>query len=1022
MIAVWLNKHRVSILFLFLILTIAGTFTTIKLPVSLFPNIVFPRVIVNVDAGDMPIDRMIVEVSRPLEYVLRKVPGVNSIRSISNSGTAELSINFSWGYDMWLALLHTQAALNGAIPNLPNGITINALRVDISGYPMFGLAITSVIKDLIALRDFANFELQPLLNSVDGVASVEMLGGQNAEFQIILNPVELKRYSLTLNDVDQALAAGNTTISVGRIEDRYRLYLIMSGLKKKNIEELKQTVIRSDINGILMLGDIAEVKAGAMPAWIKITSDNKNAVLMNVRQQIGANTVAIANDIKNKLAVFTKTAPPNIKIQTYYDQSKLIKASATSVKDAILIGAILAAIVVLLFLKNLRLTIIVVLIIPCVISTTVLTLYLFNMSFNIMTLGGIAAAVGLVIDDAVVMIEHIERRIVENYTNSNQQNSGILSSAMEMLKPLTGSSLATIVIFIPLSFLNGITGSLFKALALTMTSALIISFFFSLLVVPLLGEYLLKNMRPHKEKKEKLLAKMQHQYRALMQNVLLAPKLLLIPIIGFMLIGYAAYNKVESGFMPHMDEGTIAIDYTTKAGTSLTETDRILRQVEKIINATPEVSGYSRRTGLLFGGSITPPNRGDFFISLKDQPRRGIDQVMDELRSKIETSIPSLQFGIAQLIGDMIGDLTSVPQPIEIKIFGATQLELIPLAREVAEKISRIYGVVEIKNGIIYAGDNIDIIVDPIRASLFGLDPDSVNRQIKNQIAGNYASNILVKDKVIPIRILSQGNLYNRVEQINNLLIIGASGKYTTLDQIANVEIKTSQTQQVRENLKPMIAVTARITGRGLGSTMHDIKQVMGKLKLPHGVYIQYGGLYQEQQKAFSDLILVFFSAELLVIFLLLVIYENISIVFSILVMTLLTLPGMFLGLYLTNTELNISSMMGMTMVIGMVTEIAIFYFSELNTSTEQNKKNKLIHVGVMRMRPILMTSIIAVLALLPLAFGIGVGSEMQQPLAITIIAGLITAVPLILIVMPSIYFTLQKKVVSHPRSKATVV
>ncbi len=1001
-----LGRHRISILFFFLVLTVAGLFTVTKLPVALFPSMEFPRIIVNVDAGDMPVDKMIIEVTKPLEYALRKVPGVNGIRSISNSGTAELSINFPWGHDMPLALLQVQSAINQTSSLLPKDVSANALRVDISGYPMFGISLTSKTKDMVDIRDFANYNLLPLLNSIDGVASVEVLGGQTAEFQIKLNPILIKQYGLQTSDIVNVIALNNSILSVGRIEDRYRLYLVMSGNTRKSLDDLNHIVVKYNTGKLLMLGDIAEITMGTTPAWTRVTSNNTDAVLLNIRQQIGANTVAIAGLIKEKLADFAKSSIKSIHIQTYYDQSKLIKAAAGSVKEAILIGAFLAALVVLIFLRNWRLTVIVVLIIPCVIATTVLILYAFNMSFNIMTLGGIAAAVGLVIDDAVVMVEHIARRLIEQ-KDRGKDSPSIIANGMEMLRPLTGSSLATIIIFVPLSFLNGITGSLFKALALTMTASLLISYFFTLLVVPLLSESLLRKIIIHHED-GKFLSLLKQKYSSLMQPILATPKLLIIPILGFSLIGYAAYSKVESGFMPNMDEGTIAIDYMTKSGTSLTETDRILRQVESIITSIPEVNGYSRRTGLLFGGSITPPNRGDFFISLKDHPRRNIEEIMNELREKITLNVPGIQFGIAQLIGDMIGDLTSVPQPIEIKIFGGAQTALMPIAQKISEQISKVRGVVEIKNGIIYSGDSIELDVNPLKAATYGLDVDGINNQVKNQIAGNYVNTVLDKNKTIPIRVMSKDNLFNTVNQLNNLVLIGPNNTSIPLKQVASIEIKTSQTQQIRESLKPMIAVTARISGRGLGSTMDEIKQIIKKDTLPQGMYIEYGGLYKEQQKSFKDLIIVFISAEFLVVLLLLVLYENISIVLSILGVTLFTLPGMFLGLYLTGVELNISSMMGMTMVIGMVTEIAIFYFSELILLPKYSK-SELIKVGVMRMRPIFMTSIIAVLALLPLALGLGVGSEMQQPLAITIISGLIVAVPLILIVMPVMYSLLNR-------------
>jgi CzcA family heavy metal efflux pump len=1008
MILNWLKIHRLSILFLFILLTLAGTYTTFKLPVSLFPSLAFPRIVISADAGDKPIDKMIVEVTKPLEQAVRNVPGVEGIRSNSNRGATELSVNFAWGRDMVLALLQVQEALNQVAPNLPAGVSLSATRVDPTGFPMLGLSLTSNTKDLVAIKDFAQTQLQPLLNSIPGVAGVEIQGGKDAEYQVIFDPLKLKQHSITVDDIAKALTANNTVISVGRIEDRYRLYLIMSGSTPTNLDDLKHTILRGNATGVLTIADVAQVKLGETLVWTKATSDGKDAVLVNIRQQIGSNTVLIANNLKQKLSEFKQQIPHDIKIQTYYDQSQLITESASSVKDAIITGAFLAALVVLIFLRDLRLTIIVVVIIPCVISTTVLILYLLNMSFNIMTLGGIAAAVGLVIDDAVVMIEHIVRRIVEKQHQQKVQDSnGILVSAIEMLKPLAGSSLATIIIFVPLSFLDGVTGGFFRSLAMTMASSLFISFFFALLVVPILSVTLLKNVTI-KHKEANFLHTLQRAYVSIMKPALTKPILLVLPILVFIIIGYLAYSKVDSGFMPHMDEGGFILDYVAKPGTSLTETDRVLQQVEKIILATPEVDNYSRRTGLQMGGGLTEANSGDYFIHLKNYPRRNIDEIMIELRNKVEANVPGLKIETAQLIEDMIGDLTAVPQPIEIKIFGSNQDELTPIANMITDKISTISGVVEVTNGIVYSGDDIDIKIDQVKAALVGLDPDSINRQLGNQIVGVQVNQILLKNKIIPIRIMADANLHQRIEQLNGLMLRSIDGKYISLNQVATIEIHAGQAEQTREDLKPMLAVKGRIEGRGFGTTMADIKKAIKEINLPNGVYIEYGGLYQQQQQAFFDLMIVFISAELLVCVMLMILYEDVCIVLSILVTTLLTLPGIFIGLFITNTELNISSMMGMTMVIGIVTEIAIFYFTEFNLLKEQSG-DKLIHAGVMRMRPILMTSIIAILALSPLALGIGTGSAMQQPLAIAIISGLIVAVPLVLVVMPGMYLSLKQ-------------
>jgi Cu/Ag efflux pump CusA len=480
-------------------------------------------------------------------------------------------------------------------------------------------------------------------------------------------------------------------------------------------------------------------------------------------------------------------------------------------------------------------------------------------------------------------------------------------------------------------------------------------------------------------------------------------------VLALMVMGYFAYTQIGTGFMPHMDEGGFILDYLAKPGTSLTETDRLLRQVEKIITAIPEVDSYSRRTGLQLGANfLTETNTGDFFIHLKDFPRRSIDSIMTELREKIQLTVPGLRVETVQLMEDMIGDLTAVPQPIEIKIFGDNQVLLQQEAKLVAKMLQPIEGVVEIVNGIVISGDAVNIQVDRVKAAVLGLEPDAITRQIQTQLMGTVVSKIQEGDKMTGIRIWTPDNLRARIQQLQQLSLRTLNGRYISLSQAANISILQGQAEIRQENMKPMIAVTARIENRDLGSTMREVKKVLSRLSLPPGMYLEYGGLYQEQQKSFLGLLVVFFTALLLVALLLLFLYEDIYILAGILITTLLSLPGIFIGLWVTGTELNISAMMGMTMIVGMVTEIAIFYFAELNTYTNPGI-HELITSGIMRMRPILMTSVISILALLPLALNIGAGSAMQQPLALAIISGLIFATPLVLCFMPALYFWLRK-------------
>lgn len=1017
MIALWLQRHRISLLFLLGLLALVGLFSALKLPVALFPNISFPRIAVTVNSGDRPVDKMIIEVTRPLEQAIRAEPGVTNLRSISSRGSAEFSINFSWGTDMVTALLQIQSALNKVMPNLPVGTTFEARRMDPTVFPMLGLALTSNQYSLVELKDFADYQLIPLLSSISGIAKIESLGGEKAEFQVLVDPAKLREKNLTFDEIIKALAANNVVTAVGRIEDYYRLYLILSDTRLHQIDDIKHSVLRSGPNGVLLLDDVATIIESTEPQWIRVTANGHDAVLVNMMQQLGANTVSIVNEVKDKLVAYQKQIPKNIEIKTYYDQAELVVASAFGVRDSIIIGALLAALILYLFLRNVRMTLIVAFILPCVLATTVLLLNVFHMSFNIMTLGGMAAAVGLIIDDGVVILEHIMRRLSEP-SKSEMNSSPVLVASMQMLKPLAGSSLGTIIIFLPLAFIGGVTGGFFKALALTMAIALSLSFFYVFLIVPLLGELLLKpDDAKHLETVGPYLSRLHESYKGLMTRLLKSTYYLPLTLLGFLVVGYFSYTQVGTGFMPRMDEGGFILDYIAPPGTSLTETDRLLRQVETLIHNIPEVDSYSRRTGLQLGGGISEANIGDFFIHLKPQPRRDIEEIMSELRNKIQLTIPGLEIETAQLMEDMIGDLTAVPQPIEIKLFGDNQNQLKTIANAVAKKLESIEGVVEVKNGIVISGDAITIQIDRVKAALLGLDSDMITRQIQTMLMGNVAGQIQSGEKVIGIRVWTAQDLHQRIAQLKQLSLRAATGHPISLSRVATISIDEGQAQITRENQKNMIAVKARIEGRDMGSTMKDVKNMMQIMNLPSEVYFEYGGLYQEQQKSFLDLALVFFSALLLVTLLLLFLYENIRIVLSILMTTLLSLSGIFLGLWITDTELNISSMMGMTMIIGMVTEIAIFYFAEL-TSYSKHRDTELIASGVMRMRPILMTAIIAILSLMPLALSIGTGSTMQKPLAIAIISGLIVAVPLVLFVMPVFYSLLisKKKVKSiHP-------
>jgi multidrug efflux pump subunit AcrB len=753
---------------------------------------------------------------------------------------------------------------------------------------------------------------------------------------------------------------------------------------------------------LILLKDVAMVSEGTTPQWTRVTADGHDAVIFQVHQQPGGNTVEIAREIKVKLTEYDRQLPRGIKIANWYDQSELITASAASVRDSIIVGVVFAMLILFVFLRNLKVTLIAAHVVPGVLAATVLLLYVFHMSFNIMTLGGMAAAVGLIIDDAIVMVEHIMRRLREGAADHHGR---VMQAAAEFTKSLAGSSASTIIIFAPLAFLSGVTGAFFKALSLTMAASLFISFMVAWLAVPLLADRFLNENDARQESGGRFTERAHRLYETTMRRLLARPLIVLLTVVVLLGVGWLGYENIGSGFMPSMDEGGFILDYRSEPGTSLTETDRLLRRVEAILRATPEVKTYSRRTGIQLGGGLTEANTGDFFVRLKSLPRRNIETVMDEVRQKVERQVPGLEIELAQLMEDLIGDLTAVPQPIEIKLYSDDGNLLKKLAPSVAAGIGKIPGVVDVKSGIVLAGDALNLQVDRVKASLEGVDPDDITHMLSDYLTGVVTTQIESGPKMIGVRAWIPHDLRTTESDVENLRLRAPDGHLFPLKRVATATVVTGQPEITRDNLKQMAAVTGRITGRDIGSVIVQVKQVLNqKGTLPNSVYYTLGGLYAEQQSAFAGLVAVFVGAVALVFLLLLFMYESFRIAIAMLIISLLALAVVFVGLWITRTEINISSMMGMTMIVGIVTEVAIFYLSEyVEIPEEFTGHARLIAAGNNRMRPIAMTTFAAILALMPLALGIGQGAAMQQPLAIAIVSGLVAQLPLVLIVLPAL-------------------
>ena len=1006
---VWIQRHWRSLLFLVGMLVVGGMASAVFMPVAMFPNVQFPRIVVSLDAGDRPADQMAIAVTTPIETALRRVPGVRNIRSTTSRGSADVSITFDWGADMSRAFGDVSTAAGQVLPELPPGTQLTTRRMDPSSYPMLAYSLRSHTLSPSALYDLAQYQLRPLLSGIAGVARVQVQGGEVAEFHADVDPNRLRAQDLSLADVATAVSHAATIQAMGHVSDHYKLYLLLAQNQPSTVEALRQVVLRADSHGVVRLGDVANVTLDHVPQWIRVTADGQDAVLIQVLQQPDGNSVQIARDVKQRLQDYAPQMPAGVQIANWYDQSQLVTGAAGSVRDAILIGIVLAGLVLFLFLRNTRVIFVAMLVVPAVLAITVLLLHVLGMSFNMMTLGGMAAAVGLIIDDVIVMQEHIMRRL---HGASGDVSSRIGRAAWEFTRPLTGSSAATTVIFLPLAFLTGVTGAFFKALSLTMASALVISYLLTWVVVPLLSERLLDQRHLTDHAGGRSTQRLKHGYESLLKRWLQRPLWILALVAPLLGVGALAFTQVGTGFMPAMDEGGFTFDYVSKPGTSLEETGRLLNQVEAIIRANPYVDTYSRRTGLQLGDALTEANTGDIFVRLKNGSRPSTEEVMNDIRQQVLQKVPGLDVDVSQLIEDMIGDLVSVPQPIEIQLYSDNAEELNATAQKVADALGKIGGVNGVLPGINPAGDALVMTVDPAKAALQGLDPQAVTDQVDAAIEGTVATQLPTAGKMVGVRVRLASTSYRRLEQVAAMPLRAADGHLLPLSQIATMQIVQGQPEITRNDLKRMVAVTGRISGRSMGAVINDVKAMLAKPgMLPKGMYYQLGGLYQQQQEAFKGLTVVLCAAIALVFTLLLFLYESFRAALVIMLMPLLAIGAVFIGLWLTGIELNISAMMGMTMIVGIVTEVAIFYFSELEeVAAQMPLHDALLEAARHRMRPILMSTMAAILTLLPLALALGAGSQMQQPLAVAIISGLLLQVPLVLLVMPALYGALMRK------------
>jgi CzcA family heavy metal efflux pump len=1012
----WLARSTRTIFFIAAMLTLAGAYVAFQVPIAVFPDTNFPRVVIGVDNGVMPVEQMQVTITKPIEDAVNSVPGLLTVRSTTSRGQAEVSLFFDWNQDMYRSLQLVDAALSKVEQTLPSTTRITTNRLTFATFPILGYSLTSGTVPQTRLWEIATYDLKPPLNRVDGVSTVVVQGAQVPEFHVVPNLALLQTTGVTIPDLVNAIEASNIVDSPGLYQANHQLILGLVGAQVHNADELRQLVVKTTPAGApVRVADVATVEQATMPVYTTVTANGKDAVLLSIARQPSSNTVTVADAVAAQVTELRRKLPPGVKLELFYDQSQLVRDSISSVRDAIFIGLVLACVILFLFLRDWTSSLIAGMVIPVTIAVTIIALRIIGQSFNLMTLGGLAAAIGLVIDDAIVVVENI----VMHRDAGEHRAEAVRKALGEITAPLIGSTITPVVVFLPLVAVSGVTGSFFRALAVTMVAALLTSLALALTWTPGLSYVLLRQHGNHETHGDhtsgRMLTRVLAVHRRVLDWALSKPMWVGGACVLLVAATWLGYQALGSDLLPEMDEGGFVLDYIMPAGSSLSATNRVLEHVERILRSEPEVDITSRRTGLQMGlAAVTEANTGDFTVKLKSHRSRSIDEVMEDVRQQIHATEPELDVEFTQVLQDMIGDLSNAPEPIQIKLFVNDQELLAQLGPRVGDAIGKIPGVVDVQDGIenTISGPATNFQIDPVVAARLGFTPSEISEDATTILDGVTTADPLISNgRSYTIRVRLGEETRSSLGAIENTVFNSASGRTASLGSLATIEQLPPQNEILRENLQRLVTVTGRLEGSDLGSAMARVRQTVAGMHLPASVRVEYGGAYQEQQKSFHDLLRVLLLALALVFGVLLAEFRNFPAPIAILTSSVLSISGVILALLVTGITFNVASFMGLIMVIGIVAKNGILLLdaNERFRAEGAAPREAMLHAAQRRLRPIVMTALAAVCGMLPLALALGAGSQMLQPLAIAVIGGLCVSMVLSLVVTPLVYFLLTR-------------
>jgi multidrug efflux pump subunit AcrB len=1113
------------------LLTAGGIYSATRMPSGVYPEVTFPRIAVVARMRDYDVTRMEVKVTRPLEEAVSSVIGVAQVRSKTIRGGSEISIDFNPGTDMRQAETLTWNRIGAKRSLLPPDVELTVEQMTPSVFPILSLVLTG--GDTPAhLRDYAYYQLAPLIKTIPDVLYANVAGGDVREIEVIARPDDLLAAGMSAADLADQISQQSTLHPVGRVEGQPLAFQILVNNQPEAVRQIAEMVVSTRKDHPLRVRDLADVKVLHADRALSIGFDQRDAVVITVFRRLGGNTVNISRDLralleKNRLTLPAgdpdKRPPRNIQATVVYDQATFIDTALHNVRDAILFGGLFSVLILLAFLRSWRATLISALAIPTTLAITFLFLHWAGATLNLMSLGGLAVAIGLIIDDTVVVVENIARHLSPTgkkpapppaaaAVSANgppaaappaQEPDAVDKASGEITGAVVGSTLTTVLVFLPLAFIVGVYGQFFAALSWSLSIAVLVSMVISLTLVPVFAaKFLAGRPMPGPGPIYRFFA---HVYELGLSAALSVPWLTLTLSVAAVAAGVVLLfgvpdprakrepNKpppqplvkgLETGLMPAMDEGAFVLDYWAPSGTPLAETEKMVRDVEKILSKNPDIDAYVRRTGAELGLFATQTSRGDVQVVLRpaeDDPvrlltkpvrppkedlekqlkaegknledpktreevrrryrRRPVTKVMEEVEDEVKDNFAEhqLKIELIQIMADELGDLSGANKPIEVKLFGPDQKELRRLATDVGETLEKKgkgRGIKEVNSNVREGNPDLMLQIDPAKAERLGLKPDAVARQLKAIFLGQTAAQVQESSaQISDVRVRYPDALRFGTGRFEPALVLrqwllippGATvtppgagppglmgpARAVPVSAVASVLPVRTPDEQYRENQQPAMIVTAELNEdeAGLGSVVADVRNWMGDVQLPPGYRWELGGHYLKQQEAFESLLVVMVVAVLLVFIMLAFQFRSVVLPLLIFLTQPLSLVSGLFALWLTNTPLNVSSYMGAILLIGLDMKNGILLVEYIQQLRREGMELKpaLLLAGRTRFRPILMTSLAAILGLFPLALGLGPGAQMQQPLAIMVIGGLTANMLFTRMVIPVGYLVLER-------------